>query len=68
MMLYRHLKTGNLYRLLTVAVDCTNALNGRSVAIYCPDDNEHSIYVRELEEFESRFVPVQVPADAGVKP
>lgn len=58
MMLYRHLKTGALYRLLAFATDCTNALHGRTMAIYCPDDNEHTIYVRELEEFETRFVPV----------
>ncbi len=58
MMLYRHLKTGAFYRLLAVATDCTNARHGRLTAIYCPDDNEHSIYVRDMEEFESRFVPV----------
>ncbi|MDT3668996.1 MAG: hypothetical protein ROZ37_01535 [Aromatoleum sp.] len=57
-MLYRHLKTGKVYRLLAFGTDCTNARSGTTVAIYCPDDNEHTIYVRELDEFEARFLPI----------
>lgn len=54
-MKYRHKKTGNIYRHLAIAVDATNARDGVMVVVYCPDDNEHSIYVREQAEFEQKF-------------
>ena len=57
-MLYRHLKTGNLYRYLALAIDCTNSCEGTPMVVYCPDDNEHSIYVREEKEFHKKFEPV----------
>lgn len=52
-----HHKSGRRYLLLAFAIDCTNARNGKEVAIYCPDDNEHTIYVRELDEFNAKFSP-----------
>lgn len=52
---YIHNKTGNRYRLLAFGTDCTNSRNGTPVAVYCPDDNEHSIYVRDLAEFREKF-------------
>lgn len=55
MMLYRHKKTGVVYRHLAVAVDCTNVRDGTLVVIYCPLDDEHTIYVREQSEHEERF-------------
>lgn len=57
-MLYRHLKTGNTYRLLAHGCDTSDGRGDRPVAIYCPADNEHTIYVRALEEFEARFAPL----------
>ena len=60
MMLYRHIKTGNLYRWLAAGTDCTNTRDGTAVAIYCPDDNEHSIFVRDLAEFHANFEPADV--------
>lgn len=55
MIRYRNKKTGHLYRHLAVATDATNARDGVLVVVYCPDDNEHSIYVREQAEFEAKF-------------
>lgn len=55
MMIFKHDKTGNLYRLLAHGIDCTNSRDGTGVVLYCPDDNEHTIYVREIEEFHSKF-------------
>lgn len=54
-MLYLHKKTGKRYRFLASAVDCTNARAGNSVVVYCPDDDEHTIYVRDSSEFAEKF-------------
>ena len=55
MIYYRHNKTGRRYRWLAAGIDCTNARAGLPVVVYCPDDKEHTIYVRELAEFEAKF-------------
>lgn len=57
-MLYRHMETGNAYRLLAHGTDASAGRGDRVVAIYCPADDEHTLYVRKLEEFEARFVPL----------
>ena len=54
-MYYRHLKTGNIYKHLAIGIDCTNSRADTKVVIYCPDDNEHSIFVREETEFYEKF-------------
>jgi hypothetical protein len=54
-MYYRNIKTGNIYRHLAIAVDATNERDGLLVVVYCPDDDEHTIYVREQEEFYTKF-------------
>jgi hypothetical protein len=54
-MLYKHRKTGHLYRWLAVGVDTTNGRDGTLVVIYCPDDDEHTVFVRERKEFEEKF-------------
>lgn len=58
MIYYRNNKTNRRYRLLAAAVDCTNSRDGLPVVVYCPDDNEHTIYVRELAEFENKFTEI----------
>lgn len=55
MIIYRNNKTGKRYLLLAAATDCTNCRDGTPVVVYCPDDDEHTIYVRELSEFEAKF-------------
>ena len=62
MFLYRNKKTGNIYRKLAIGVDHTNERDGTLVVIYCPDDNEHTIFVREENEFEEKFemLPIEV--------
>lgn len=52
---YRSLKTGGVYRRLATGTDTTSSRYGLPVVIYCPDDNEHTIYVRSEEEFEEEF-------------
>lgn len=47
--------SGEKYRLLATGVDCTKSRDGTDVAIYCPDDDQHTIYVCELVEFNDRF-------------
>ncbi len=53
-MIYIHKKTGKCYRMLAHAVDCTNSRSPSPMIVYCPDDNEHSIFVREEGEFRRR--------------
>ena len=50
-----HKKSGNRYLLIAGGVDCTNERDGTPVAIYCPDDNQHTIYVRDMVEFNEKF-------------
>jgi hypothetical protein len=61
-MLFRHRKTGKMYRHLAHGTDCTNSRDGTSVVVYCPDDNEHTIYVRDTAEFHEKFEMVMPPA------
>lgn len=56
---WRNNKTGAVYRWLAAATDSTNARDGLAVVVYCPDDDEHTIYVRELAEFEEKFTRVK---------
>ena len=55
---WRNNKTGKRYRWLAAGTDCTNSRDGLPVVVYCPDDNEHTIYVRELREFEEKFTAI----------
>jgi hypothetical protein len=57
---YKNNKTGDLYLLLAFGVDTTNSRDGSSVVIYCPDDKENTIYVREETEFYEKFHPVSL--------
>ena len=54
-MRYRNKKNGNTYRMLARGIDTTNGRNGTLVVVYCPDDNSHSIYVRDESEFFQKF-------------
>jgi len=58
-MRYRHLKTGNLYQLLSEGRDCTNARDGERVAIYHRDGDASQLFVRELTEFHQKFQAVE---------
>jgi hypothetical protein len=57
-MLYKHRKSGNLYRHLAVARDTTDGRGEALVVVYCPNDDEHTVFVREQREFETKFAPV----------
>jgi hypothetical protein len=59
MIQYRNNKTKKLYRLLAWGTDTTNSRDGEKVIIYCPDDSEHTIYVRKEEEFNNKFTVTQ---------
>jgi hypothetical protein len=56
--LWRHKKTGRIYWRMVSCLDCTNSRDGTQVIVYCPDDEQTTIYVREWTEFEDRFEPV----------
>jgi hypothetical protein len=66
-MLYRHDKTGKLYRLLAHGIDRTNSRDGTGVVLYCPQDNENTIFVRETVEFHEKFSILDDAIDAQMK-
>lgn len=55
--LFRHNKTGNLYRWLGAATDCTNSRDGTCVVIYSPVSGPKAghWFVRECKEFCEKF-------------
>lgn len=69
-MIYIHKKTGKQYRWLAAAVDCTNGRGSHMVVVYCPDDCENTIYVRDEKEFFEKFEAptVSVAVIARAKP
>jgi hypothetical protein len=68
MSIFEHLKTGNLYEVLTPAINATNACDNQDVFIYqrfgqptarCVLIND-MVFVREKAEFQEKFKPVIV--------
>jgi hypothetical protein len=59
MQLFKNKKTGGKYRYLAIGVDCTNLRDGTPVVIYCPDDKENTIFVREEKEFHEKFEQIE---------
>lgn len=54
-MTYKNNKTGNLYRYLAMADNESNLGRCERMMVYCPDDNEHSIFVMNEVEFCEKF-------------
>jgi hypothetical protein len=48
--LYKHYKTGNLYRVTDMAINCTNAQNDQVMVVYLTADIEAK-FVRAEAEF-----------------
>lgn len=57
--LYRHKKTGRIYKFLSLAIECTNARSGDTVIIYVGMDDEKTMFVREQTEFNEKFELVE---------
>lgn len=55
---YKNNKNGNLYRVLHVATDRTNAREGAKVIVYSPVDDPSEIAVRDESEFYEKFTKV----------
>lgn len=53
--IYIHTKTGNLYKLIGTALDCTNSTEGRRLVLYTRADIKSTTYARELTEFLNKF-------------
>lgn len=51
-----HLQTKKRYWLLAHGVDRTGARDGNAVTIYCPQDDLHTIYVCDSDEFDYQYV------------
>lgn len=60
-MTYKHLKTGNLYTVLGIVTNCTNAADNQEMVLYkrlsatdCSSPLEFC-FVREKNEFNEKF-------------
>jgi len=53
-----HLKSGNIYQLVDIALDATNGVEDQLMAVYV--DNNYVTYVRKLEEFLVKFSPYSI--------
>lgn len=54
--IYKNKKTGNLYRIVDFAINATNAQDGQRMVCYAPANSDDYLYVREINEFEKKFV------------
>lgn len=59
---YKHKKTGNLYVVLTQAIDCTNGREGTPVVVYALKGDMRNMYVRDEAEFNTKFELVTIQA------
>jgi len=59
-MKYKNKKTGEVFRHLAFGTDHTTDRDGSRVIIYCPDDNDNSIHVREEKDFFANFEETQI--------
>jgi hypothetical protein len=54
---YKHRKSGNIYKFLHLALDCTNSNDAprseRMMIVYQGEDG--SVYVRNQKEFDKNF-------------
>lgn len=55
-MLYRNVNTNQIYRHLAIGVDLTKGREDTLVVIYCPDDEAHTVLIKEQKEFENEHV------------
>ena len=53
--LYKNIKNGNIYKIINLAIDATNARCGQKMVIYCASNFLNSLYVREYAEFLIKF-------------
>jgi hypothetical protein len=70
-MIYRHKKSGGLYRVLTGGTDCTNSRDGTEVVVYMRLNDERIIrpvYVREAAEFFAKFEEQPSATEEGPNP
>jgi hypothetical protein len=59
---YMHKKSGVLYRVVDLGLDCTNSRDGTRVVIYRNYlDVQKPTFVRELDEFCKKFERVPTP-------
>lgn len=56
MILYKHIKSGNLYYVIDDdMINATNELNGQRYVLYCSAENMNKKFCREYQEFNEKF-------------
>jgi len=54
---FKHLKTGNIYYMLSSVINATNGIDGQYMVLY--KNEEGSLFVRESVEFHNKFKVVE---------
>lgn len=54
---YRNNKTGDIYKTILAATDCTNKNKGKTMVVYLSQKN-NEVYTREITEFLDKFTLV----------
>ena len=52
---YKNNKNGNIYRIIHVAIECTNSRDGETTIVYTLVSNSHLVFTRESQEFKEKF-------------
>lgn len=60
---YRNNKTGDSYRIVGRAIDCTNDRDGTKVIMYVKHGTIEPVYAREYSEFEQKFTLIPAVVD-----
>jgi hypothetical protein len=57
---FKHIKTGNIYKMLHECLECTNGRENKEYIAYVEaDDVDHvDVFVRERDEFFKKFEEV----------
>lgn len=55
--LWTNKKNGREYQVIKEAIDCTNERDGLIVVVYICKEVEDKLFVREKNEFLSKFLP-----------
>lgn len=52
---YRNIKHNTLYKVTSIATDCTNERDGNELVVYSPVDDTAKSFVRDIQEFKHKF-------------
>lgn len=63
---YKHHRTGDIYKILYLALDCTPTRKGDVTVVYCCEADEGKVFVRNVEDFSSKFTEIATNCTEGL--